>query len=205
MANAGEMQMVDFGGTPVTVKLDGSKSMDPDGKIVTYRWLSGTKAPDGGIGRIGPDPDDVESPTVTLDSAGLWIFTLSVTDNDGGVSKTASVKVQVGTNSTLPPEVEMCLSGAEPSIAEDCRLCLCGLDDTCRMAVMGCDKTCWDFYTCVQTKCGQFANDMTKLTDCVVSSCSDFFGSVGPYMALDPCISRDPACKSTCMASVQGM
>lgn len=205
VANAGEMQTLDFGGSPVTVKLDGSKSTDPDGKIVKYRWLSGTVAPDGGMGRIGPDPDDVESPTVTLDAAGTWIFTLSVIDNEGGVSKPASVKIQVGGNSTVPPEVTKCSSDAEQSIAEDCRLCLCGLDDTCRTAVMGCDKTCWDFYTCVQTKCTAVLNDMAALPDCVRSNCSAFFGGVGPYMALEPCLNRDPACKSTCMTSVQGM
>lgn len=201
VAHAGEMQALDYNGSPVTVMLDGSGSTDSDGTIVTYRWFSGDDAPDGGIGRGGPDPADVVSPTVTLD-AGTWTFTLTVIDDEGGVSQPSAVTIRVG--SGVPPEVNTCSGAALQTIAEDCRLCLCGLDEMCRTAITGCDQTCWDFYGCVQNQCGDLLGDMTMLADCVRANCSAFFGGVAMYMALEPCLSRDP-CTDTCAASVQGM
>src|SRR5689334_19513650 len=38
----------DYSGSPITFTLDGSKSVDPDGTVTAYHWLSGTLAPDGG-------------------------------------------------------------------------------------------------------------------------------------------------------------
>ena len=70
IAHAGEMQVLAYEGSPVAVRLDGSRSIDSDGTIASYRWLSGNAAPDGGVGRVGPDPEDEVAPTVMLD-AGL--------------------------------------------------------------------------------------------------------------------------------------
>jgi len=39
----------DYDGRKLAVKLDGSRSRDPDGKIATYRWLSGTLASKAGM------------------------------------------------------------------------------------------------------------------------------------------------------------
>jgi hypothetical protein len=201
-AFAGVMQTVEYDGSPVTVTLDGSGSTDPDGTIETYRWFSGNAAPDGGVGRIGPDPDDVMSPKVTLDR-GTWAFTLFVIDNDGGTSVASTVTIMVG-GAVITPEATECAAGSLQTIAEDCRLCLCSSDEVCRAATTGCDQGCWDFYTCVATKCGGIT-DMTALADCVRANCADFFGGVGKYMMLLPCIDRDPACRDTCSDSVQTM
>lgn len=201
VAHAGEMQKLDYDGSPVSVKLDGSGSSDSDGTIVSYRWLSGDAALDGGMGRGGPDPEDERSPTVMLD-AGTWRFTLFVIDDKGGVSQPSTVTIEIGNG--LPPEVAECSSAALQTISEDCRLCLCGLDEMCRGATTACDESCWGFYGCVQNQCGDVAADMTALADCVRANCSDFFGGIGQYMALDPCLKRDP-CGQVCGASVQGM
>jgi hypothetical protein len=201
LANAGPMQELDYSGSPVAVKLDGGGSIDPDGKIVSYRWLSGADAPDGGMGRAGMDPDDVMSPTVTLD-AGIWSFVLFVSDDDGEVSEPSVVTIKVG--STVAPEVPECSAASLQTISEDCRSCVCGLDDMCRTAIKACDQACWDFYGCVQNQCGAVVDDMTALPDCVRMNCTAFFGGVGPFMPLDPCLRRDP-CKAICSASVKSM
>jgi hypothetical protein len=198
MAYAGDMQVIAYTGMPVRVTLDGSGSTDADGEIVGYRWTSGDSK-DGG-GPAGPDPDDVERPEVTLD-AGVWIFTLFVFDNENGVSQPSNVTIKVGT--AVSPEATECSKNALQTIDEDCRLCVCGVSDTCRMAMAGCDQACWDFYTCVQNKCGAFVGkDQTELANCVRANCSAFFGGVGGYMPLDPCV-NGAACGEVCAASVK--
>jgi hypothetical protein len=202
-ARAGEMQVLDYSGSPVSVTLDGSESYDADGKIETYRWFSGTRAADGGIGRAGPDPDDVESPTVKLD-AGTWIFTLFVIDNEGGISLPASVSIQVG--SVAPdPKVAACASAALQSVSEDCRLCLCGIDDTCRMATTSCTGDCWSLLFCVDSQCADVdPNDSAAYASCATGMCSAFLAGGGlASQALTPCRNR-PACATLCSASAQG-
>ena len=62
VAHAGDMQVLEYDGSPIPVTLDGSESSDPDGQIVSYRWFSGN-ARDGGMGRAEPDPEDVARPS----------------------------------------------------------------------------------------------------------------------------------------------
>jgi hypothetical protein len=199
VAFAGDMQVLEYTGSPVTVTLDGSGSTDPDGDVVDYRWFNGNAPPDGGMGRVEPDPDDVEKPTVTLE-AGVWTFTLFVYDNDGGISQPSAVTIMVG--SVVAPEVTECVDGALQTIAEECRTCVCGLSDMCRTAIAACDQPCWDFYTCVQNQCGEFVGtDEAGLMTCVRANCSAFFGGAIAYMALDPCVNGE-ACSAGCAASV---
>lgn len=204
VAAAGPMQTFDYDGSPVTVKLDGSGSNDPDGTVASYRWLSGTRPKDGN-GRIGPDPEDVASPTVTLDR-GEWIFTLWVTDDEGAVSDPSTVLIKVGMEITpeqmacfdFVPEMDGVPQEGVPK--DDCKLCLCGIDDMCRAATMTCDKSCWDFYACVQNNCGDLLADMTALADCVRANCSALYSGVAKYQMVKPCIEPAP-CGAQCTAS----
>jgi hypothetical protein len=196
IANAGEAQQLDYGGSPVSVTLDASGSSDGDGQIVGYRWLSGNKG-DGGIGRGGPDPDDVEKPALQLDR-GVWAFTLFVFDDAGGVSLPATVSITVG--DAVSPEVSECAGGALPAISADCRTCACGVSDTCRTAIAGCNQGCWDFFTCEQKSCADLTGD--ELANCVRSNCSAFFGGVAQYMAVEPCIAQGE-CAEACAASAR--
>ena len=100
----------EFDGSPVSVTLDGSRSTDSDGTVVRYTWLSGTQAPDGGAGRIGPNPDDVAQPTVELTEQGRWIFSLWVEDNQGGVSDPDIVEIVVGEVAEAPCVPDDCMS-----------------------------------------------------------------------------------------------
>ncbi len=86
-ANAGSNQTITLlpGQLSVNFTLDGSQSRDQDGTIASFRW-TGT-----------PDPADAQMPTVQL-SAGTYIFTLVVTDNNGASSNPATVTITV-----LPP------------------------------------------------------------------------------------------------------
>jgi bacillopeptidase F len=63
--------------------LDGSRSSDPDGTIVTYRWSEGATA----VGTTA---------TVGLKrSPGTYVFTLLVTDDDGATgSDTVTIVVR---------------------------------------------------------------------------------------------------------------
>lgn len=144
IAHAGEMQVLAYEGSPVAVRLDGSRSIDSDGTIASYRWLSGNAAPDGGVGRVGPDPEDEVAPTVMLD-AGLRIFTLFVTDDQGSVSRPSAVMIRVGSDAS--PAAMACSAASLQTIDESCRLCACDVSEECRTAVMACDQPCWDFYT----------------------------------------------------------
>ena len=76
LADAGDDQNIidnDNDGV-VTVSLDGTRSRDTDGTIVSYNWY------DGGSNPIGTG----ETTTVELDAPGVYILQLIVTDNNGG-------------------------------------------------------------------------------------------------------------------------
>lgn len=104
-----------FTGAPVMVTLDGTGSRDPDGEIVSYRWLSGTRIPDAGAprpwtpdagvpapfwrvpaaGGERPWPAPVAAPSVEL-GEGAWAFTLWVADDDGAWSSSDTIRFTIG-------------------------------------------------------------------------------------------------------------
>jgi PKD repeat protein len=71
----------------IAVRLDGSRSADPDGSIASYAWNFGNGSAGSGV-----------SPSVTYASAGTFTVTLTVNDNSGATSPpaTTSVTVSVG-------------------------------------------------------------------------------------------------------------
>lgn len=78
-----------------TASLDGSASKDSDGTITTYSW---TKKSGPGVGSI--TTSNAAKTTVTgLTTAGIYVFSLTVTDNSGGVhSDDVSVTVAGSAN-----------------------------------------------------------------------------------------------------------
>lgn len=80
LANAGN------GGTALagaTVMLDGSASLDPDGSIVSYRWVV-TDRPAGSAAVVTGATS--QAATFKLDEPGSFTFTLTVSDDDGASS-----------------------------------------------------------------------------------------------------------------------
>lgn len=68
----------------IAVRLDGSRSADPDGSIASYAWNFGNGSSGSGV-----------SPSVTYASAGSFTVTLTVTDNSGATSPPATTTVTV--------------------------------------------------------------------------------------------------------------
>ncbi len=105
VANAGSGKTITL---PVnTVTLDGTKSYDPDGTIVSYSWiqLSGPAASTLTGGSSA-------SPTASALLAGQYVFQLTVTDNSGASSR-ATVKITVRGLSNIAPVAN---AGANQSI-----------------------------------------------------------------------------------------
>ena len=73
-------------------RLDGSRSADPDGMIVSYRWVQNDGRPLGGSGHEGVRAD-VVAPFVDPPGEELQ-FRLTVTD-DGGLSSSDLVRIKV--------------------------------------------------------------------------------------------------------------
>lgn len=170
-ANAGPDQLVEHAGAPVAVTLNGSASIDDDGTIRTYRWLSATAVADGGAGsRMVPEgqpvnwPDDVMNPTVMLDQ-GMWQFTLWVIDDKGATSEPDTVEIGVGSD-----PVAECVEGVVPVVAAACSMCMCAIE-SCQATVVetACDESCWTLIQCIGANCPDFtamaaAGDVSCLT-----------------------------------------
>jgi fibronectin type 3 domain-containing protein len=108
VANAGEDQTVDFGDE---VTLDGSASSDEDGDELSYQWTLTAYASGSAL-----RDDDISAATkqlayVTPDEPGVYIFTLTVTDEYGDSS---SDDVKVTVNEQLAPNTPsgLAVSGA---------------------------------------------------------------------------------------------
>ena len=84
VADAGESRIVNMAWDQETaeVTLSGAGSTDSDGQVASYFWTG------------SPDPDDSASPTLTL-SEGVYVFTLSVTDETGATSEPDQVTITV--------------------------------------------------------------------------------------------------------------
>jgi len=85
VANAGAQQNVTQGSL---VTLDGSKSMDADGDLITYKWAL-VSAPAGSSAKLSNTT--IVNPTFTADVAGTYVLSLAV--NDGKVDSTTSIVV----------------------------------------------------------------------------------------------------------------
>lgn len=201
------MLQIPLTGATVEVTLDGSRSHDEDGTIVTYRWLSGTAVPedggvddeDGGVmavrGRLVPKdqsaswPSDEMRPKVTL-TQGVWTFTLWVTDDEGAISAPNTLQIIVGEGSD--PAVAECVEQVFDSVPDACKNCVCSKGEACRAAVVesACDEICWGLITCVATNCPDFAAMAAMMPpdySCVNAACLDFLGGATPAMAAGDC------------------
>jgi hypothetical protein len=95
VANAGTSKTITL---PVnSTSLDGTKSSDPDGTIVSYSWSE----------LSGPSTATISSastatPTVSALVAGKYVFVLTVTDNSGATS-TAQVNITVSSATNTNP------------------------------------------------------------------------------------------------------
>ncbi len=199
-----------FTGTPVTVTLDASHSYSPDGTIVTYRWLSGTLAPEGGTER--PDeggvllrwvppgappnwPGDAERPQVSL-GEGIWSFELWVVDSQGAISAPSTITVTIGM--VTNPAVQQCADAVVDTEPASCRQCVCTQSDMCRAAVImtACDQTCWNLVNCVAAKCPDFTAMAAKMDySCLTASCSAYVSGSTAATPVAPCFN---ACTSEC-------
>jgi hypothetical protein len=117
-----------YDGEPVAITLDGSSSYDPDGKVVGYRWLSGTRVPDAGLPPpwtpdVGPPMPFLRmpasalseaSPTIML-TAGVWAFSLWVVDDEGQWSSPDTIRLIVGD----PPVVARDGGAGDASVLQD--------------------------------------------------------------------------------------
>ena len=199
--------MFEFDGTtPVEITLDGSLSTDEDGKIATYRWLSGMVAegappeerrmvPNGD----GAWPPDEMKPKVTFTAAGVYSFTLWVIDDKGAKSTPDTIKITVG--NAVDPAVAQCVAAVVPTVPAACSECLCGIDDTCRAAAAAtaCNEACWTFIRCLGEKCPNF-RAMAAMMDfsCLMANCSAEYaaGSMGAT-PVGTCIAMCPdECRS---------
>jgi hypothetical protein len=98
VADAGEKITLPFNNNAVTLQLDGSKSFDPDGQIVSYRW---TMSPVSTA--VSMQAGSSAKPTVQFFAAGVYTFLLEVKDNDG-LTANASVEVNIQKENEQPKE-----------------------------------------------------------------------------------------------------
>jgi hypothetical protein len=206
-----------YSGMPVAITLDGSQSYSSSSTIVTYRWLSGTLAPEGGTPlpddsgvmlRWAPPgappnwPGDVKQPQVSLDQ-GIWFFTLWVIDDSGAISDPDTIKITVG--SVVDPMVQQCADQVVSTEPEACRQCLCKQGDMCRAAVTAdkCDQTCWNLINCVAANCPDFTAMAAKGDySCLTANCSAYTSGSTGATPVTPCFT---ACSNECSPGASTM
>jgi hypothetical protein len=88
-AVANPASLIVTSGQPVTAKLEGSGSSDPDGNIKSYKWKLAGNTP----GAIIEKPDEANT-SVQFSQPGNFSFQLTVTD-EAGLSNTASASIRV--------------------------------------------------------------------------------------------------------------
>ena len=123
-------------GGPVAVTLDGRGSFDPDGSIKSALWLrtdvpptvrfAGNKMVDDGSGTafMGDPPAGNPAPTMML-PIGKHKFSLWVTDNDGRVSKPATLKFEVKMASNYHPDPACMAAYGMVNANAACVECVC--------------------------------------------------------------------------------
>ncbi len=117
VANAGEDQSTMLGNI---IGLDGSKSYDPDGNLVTYTWIIASR-PNGSQSEL--EEADTDTPKITPDVAGSYVVQLIVND---GVFDSApdTVNILVGAPINNKPIAN---AGADQSGDIEQRISLNGL------------------------------------------------------------------------------
>ena len=155
---------VDYNGAPVAVTLSATKSSDPDGSIKRYLWLR-TDVPsaqrymlDPDAGAAPPDPAPGPQATVMLE-LGTHRFTLWVTDNEGKVSKPASIKLEVKVASNFMPDATCMADYPNPNAT--CAECVCS-----PMANMGCLEL---YNNCYKNPDPEFARLCGAVITCAIA------------------------------------
>jgi hypothetical protein len=108
VANAGANQSITAPANTVT--LNGTASSDPDGTIASYSWVTIS-----GPGSVTISNSNTATPTVSGMTTGVYIFELTVTDNNGATG-TDQVTVIVNPKPILPNQVPVANAGTNQTI-----------------------------------------------------------------------------------------
>jgi hypothetical protein len=212
--------MIDYTGTDVDVMLDGTKSSDEDGHIVSYRWFSANAVRDGGMGQLTHDvtndagtkvinaggravpegqpanwPGTSAKTTVSL-GEGVWTFILWVIDDKGSVSMPSTVEITIGKpDPANDPKVKMCADNVYEMVARPCAVCVCNIDDNCRTNVQKdkCDAMCWGLIQCIGAMCPNFAMMAMQMPpdySCLTTNCMAFLSGGTAATAAGPCVTQ---------------